>query len=297
MITAPRYVPFGNDEIVNRLAIGLEIVDGYGFPLRDASVRAFAESGRLARTAVNRAGGTRLPQLPLHSPGRWSLLLGDRGFLDALPPGPGPAADLLRVRLVDATGRHVPRRIAFELPRLDLGPGPTSDLDTLDNSAARPLAWQASYRIAMLPSPSAPMPVGSSLLRGVVRDAAGVVPWARVTVVPVATPPSNRPLAWAHADHSGEFQIPLPVSAALMGTAATPARVTVRAFAPAPSLPAADVLTSLPVERMVPQTAAGALDDSAAGRPTSRFSRRSSPITVAVVPGSTVRLPVLLVVP
>lgn len=144
-----------------------------------------------------------------------------------------PVTTPVRLRLVDPARRFVARRFDLPLWRLP---------DVLAAEAAPPTVPAASrlLRPWLWPGPGAILPRGSTVVRGVVRSAAGPVRWARLTAVR----PADGPVGHGHADDRGEFLLVITDTGALPPPAPSTLDIDLVVTAPGPAAPPAD-----PVDR------------------------------------------------
>ena len=184
--------------VLHRLALGVECMD----PLTDRLVLTPVRVGRELQ---------REPFIPVRDP-RWPCATLMRSGPARFKVGYDvPLPTEFVVRVDDPTRRLVPRRLkvrSLPVDTLDAVPARAA-VPAHDGIPAQPAVPAQPYvpvdhrllRVWMWPGSAAPLPVGSTVVRGrVLRDG---VParWARVT----ATGPNGGTVGHAHADDRGEF--------------------------------------------------------------------------------------------
>lgn len=257
-----RFVADRYDELAQRLALGLELLDSER-QVRIAKPVSVAFDGipwRLPRRRPPRAlGGFEirdvLDRVDRHDSCLHALVY--RKGLYRKPPGGGPA--LVTLRFLSPDRRFVPRRLRLEL----LDPAPIVAADEADPDAGDPaqLGFPSRVRsVTLWPGAAYDVAAASTGLRGRVRSRADGSPvrWARVVAFADAAgePNLDVEVGRAHGDDRGEFLLLLDATAGGIGpfkpTLAVTAHVFVFAAAAIPLATveqrANDPLWDLPIE-------------------------------------------------
>jgi hypothetical protein len=203
----------GPAQVLHRLALAVECLD--------------ATTGLRTRTdvAVGREVDPRL--LPRKYPPAWpcvSLESKGTGLSQLRFDATTPVTTPIRLRLADPARRFVARRFDLPLWRLP---------EILTAEAAPPTVPATSrlLRPWLWPATGALLPRGSTVVRGVVRSAAGPVRWARLTAVR----PADGPVGHGHADDRGEFLVVINNTGALPPPAPSTLDVDLVVTAPDPA--------------------------------------------------------------
>ena len=204
------FLPSRYDERILRGAVALQLWDG----ARDSRLPSTAdvvierEDAALPQWSLDQAigepddvdaeGRYRFPKRPMR---RRAVNLHAIVYPQPLPPGrPAPPPKVaFEVRVVDARGQYIPRRLRLPVPA-------AADPD----NAGRPLL--RIRRAALFPAAPYDLVSGSTGIRGRVTLANRPVRWARVVVPAASGVATDPPRAVAHGDEKGEFLLIVPAS-------------------------------------------------------------------------------------
>jgi hypothetical protein len=255
------FVPARFDELSQRLALGLELLDA-GRGLRVAQPASVAFDGVPWPAPPRVVGGVEihdiLERVDRHDSCLHALVYRRRLFRK--PALPGPAT--LGLRFLSRERRFVPRRLAFDL----LDPDPIAAAEEANPDAGDPALLGSPSRVRQVtlwPAAAYDITRTATGLRGRVRARAGGGPvrWARVTAFAsdaAGNPDPTAVVGRAHGDDRGEFLLLLDSDAGGIGpfdkTLSVTAHVTVFADATVPLVTpeqrANDPLWDLPLERV-----------------------------------------------
>jgi hypothetical protein len=230
-------LPARYDELVHRLAIGIEPLDALTGRRITTPLRVTID----LRDVVAPRRGRLLEQ---HASGRFALRYG------ALAGGP------VVVRIDDPSRRHVARCLSY--------PVVSDQAMRALEAAGAPGALRRGRRPVLLPGAAHPLPGAGTSLRGRLTRDGRPVRWARIAARATG---SGAPLGSAHSDDRGEFLLVIGTDAGNLAELVSPLAVTLTAIGPDPPVPApasdaADPLADLPIEIAQP---AGVVDDVSSG--------------------------------
>ncbi|MEA2195598.1 MAG: hypothetical protein QOG42_2032 [Solirubrobacteraceae bacterium] len=249
------------DEIVHRLAVGVEPRDG---------LRATRTGGAGLDVTLEHPSAPVAARPLAHAGGRWSIR-----YVRRLP-------DHVDLRIDDASRRFVPRRMRFPIVAI---------ADVLADEAAggHTPALRRTWRPMLFPGAAYALASSATGLRGRVLRDDRPVRWARVE----ARLPGSPSVLWrAHGDDRGEFL--LAVGADPGGHAELPALMTLSITAigpdPAPAAPAggtSDRLWDMPIELLAAPASPAADDPVSLGEtlPTDYDPGVTFTRTVDLIPG------------
>ncbi|MGH3883165.1 MAG: hypothetical protein ACRDRC_07155 [Pseudonocardiaceae bacterium] len=266
----------GLAQVLHRLALAVECVDGFTGQLSHIAVRAGREvPGRLLSVRFDPSW----PLLDLDGTGVAQFRLRHRPDLP----------NTVTVRLAEAARRFVPRRLV--IPLWTLVEVAAADLGT---AGAVPVPVPVRSRLVrcwLLPGSAYSLPRGVTGIRGRVVRAGVPVRWPRVTAFEAGIP-----VGWAHGDERGEFLLPIVDSAILPPPAKLDLQLAVTAPDPAHPTPVdpddryADLVAEDVARSAAPPLPADLDNDLLRGRTTPAGYVRSAapPPQLAVRPGELV---------